>query len=134
MYEFADVKDISGVPFTILDDPIRIFKTNANWWNEKGWETNEEFSKFMNFYLVDNSKNPFDKVKNDEGKEVYNLVMMDGDQKKYVDYNFFNYRAPVQVTREDGNVEQYRRKWLDGKMRANVKLHKPTALMVWDKE
>ncbi len=88
----------------------------------------------MTFYLVDDTKNPFDKVKDEEGKEVHNLVMMDGEGKKYVDYNFFNYRAPVEVVREDGTVEQYRRKWLDGKIRANVKLTKPYALKVWDKD
>ena len=134
MYEFADAKVISGVPFTILEDPIRIFRTNSNWWDEKGWETNDSFNKFMTFYLVDETKNPFDKVKTPEGKEVGNLVMMDGDEKKYADYNFFNYRSPVEVVREDGGVEQYRRKWLDAKMRANVKLSKPTALMIWDSE
>lgn len=134
MFEYADARDIKGQPFIILNDPIRIFKTNKAYRDEKGYEIHEDFTKMMTFYLADDSKNPFDTVKDEDGNEVGNLVMLSAGDKKHVDYNFFNYRSAVQKTKADGTVEEYRRKWLEARMRANIKLVKPTKLMVWDKD
>jgi len=151
MFYYLKPKDLSGVPFIVLDKPVKCYVDNYAFRQEKANEKYPELPKRIHAYLIDEEKPPFASVQDINGQDIPNLVIfnkegesmgephkviMKGEEKEVspLMYNFFNYPAPVMVTKEDGSVVEYRRKWLDGVYRANVKLVTPTEIEVWDKE
>lgn len=136
---------VSDVPFVILDKPIRVYTTNFAYSKEKASEQ-YDLPRNINCYLVDESLAPYDKVKDVNGDEISNLVyfskesthkvVMNGEEKEItpVDYNFFNYFAPVMIEDKNKKPVEYRRKWLDARMRTNVSFLTPCNTKLWDKE
>lgn len=133
MYEYVESKDLPNKPFVVLEPPMRIFKSNFQYRKESGWEEASGLPEIFTCYLMDDSKDPTDMVENEDGKLVSNLVRYDAGNPIHLDYQFFNFDSPVSREKDDGSVEEYRRKWLDGKMRMNVKFLEPTEIKLWDK-
>jgi len=141
MFNYLRASKIQDSPFIILDEPVIVFKTNYNWSKEADLKK-LELPSSMTLYLADETKAPWDLIKDDNGNEIYNLIyyteegLSEVNKKKVMpmDYNFFNYKAEVQIEQSDGTTKGYRRKWLDRKMRANVTFPLPCVTGIWDKE
>jgi len=145
MFEYLDANQASGQPFIILDKPIQVFKTSMDY-RKDGVAEKHNLPQIMTCYLIDEAKAPYDKVKDLDGNEVNNLVTFQIEEKNcrvnllgeevgatHLNYNFFNYPAPVAVEDEEGNVQEVRKKYLDRRYRANVFFPKSINAKVWDR-
>lgn len=143
MFDYLKGNQTAGNPFIILDKPVRMYESSY----EFSQEEVDNLPRRFNAFLVDESKAPYDTVKDVNGQEINNLICFSIEDKNcvvningedqeatHLDYNYFNYPAPATVVKDDGSEEQVRQKWLSAKYRANVFFPKAIVAKVWDKE
>jgi hypothetical protein len=150
MYEYLDLREMSGIPFVVTEKPIKVFRSTQTYMKECN-HSELNLPENLMAYLVDESKPPYAKVQDLDGKEIFNLVWFPYEKEEEaaktncrvklgnkeqnavsLSYDFFNYRAPVMLKKDDGNVEKYRRKWLSQKLRCNVIIVPDTEIKVYD--
>lgn len=136
----------SGSPFVVLEEPIRVYKSNYAYFKEKAWEENSQLPQQMTCFLVNEELTPWEEVQDTSGNPMYNLVyfnpdganthkvMMNGEEKEVVPvkWDYFNFPAEIQQAQEDGTTKAYKRKWLDGAYRMKVHFPTPIEAEVYD--
>lgn len=145
MFDYIKANQAGGAPFVILERPVRTFQTSFEYSKSGASQENSALPKHFTCYLVDESKAPYDKVTDVDGKEINNLftfaidaknckVLIDGEAREvtHLEYNYFNYPTAVTRVKADGTEEVVRQKFLDEKYRANVAFVAPLNTKVWD--
>lgn len=146
-YPYLKASQLSGIPFTVLEKPIRVFTPSNEYKVNKVVAQNAELPDFFNAYLIDEEKKPWDMVLDADGKEVHNLicfsmerkncvVVFDGERREAtsMDFNFFNWPTAKAVDNGDGTFTEQRWKLLETKYRAKIILQTTPNLPVKDRK